>query len=126
MLTRYSTLAWLIQSPGLNGRLRRWAALLSGWTLEIRRCEKGEDEILGVLAASIAPREEVDETLIAIAPKKQPKQTLSMPPPTVEANEELLVASFDGSVRIKRKEDQCDRMETSKLNDRGCSIGICH
>ena len=29
VLTRYSTLAWLLQSSGLNGRLGRWAALLS-------------------------------------------------------------------------------------------------
>lgn len=36
VLTRYSTLAWLIQSSGLNGRLGRWAALLSSWTLEVR------------------------------------------------------------------------------------------
>ena len=32
VLTRYSTLAWLVQSSGLNGRLGRWAALLSTWT----------------------------------------------------------------------------------------------
>ena len=68
VLTRYSTLAWLIQSSGLNGRLGRWAALLSSWTLEVRKCEKGEDEVLGVLAASITPREEVDDVLIAITP----------------------------------------------------------
>ena len=55
VLTRFSTLAWLVQSSGLNGRLERWAALLSDWTLEIRKCEKGEDEILGTLAASITP-----------------------------------------------------------------------
>ena len=41
-LTRYSTLAWLLQSSGLNGRLGRWAALLSNWMLKIRRSEKGE------------------------------------------------------------------------------------
>ena len=29
VITRYSTLAWLLQSSGLNGRLGRWAALLS-------------------------------------------------------------------------------------------------
>ena len=29
VFTRYSTLAWLVQSSGLNGRLGRWAALLS-------------------------------------------------------------------------------------------------
>jgi ribonuclease HI/transposase InsO family protein len=57
---------------------------------------------LGTLAASITPREEVDEILVAIAPKKQPRQTILMPPPTVETGEELLVVSFDGSARVKR------------------------
>ena len=76
--------------------------MLSNWTLEIRKCEKGEDEILGTLAASITPREEVDDMLIAIAPRKQPRQTMSMPPPTVEEDENLLVVSFDGSARVKR------------------------
>ena len=41
--------------------------------------------------------------LIAIAPRKQPRQTISMPPPTVEVGENLLVASFDGSARVKKK-----------------------
>ena len=103
MLTRYSTRAWLLQSSGLNGRLERWAALLSNWTLEIQRSEKEEDEILGTLAASITPRVEVDKVLIAIAPQKQPRQTITMPPPTVGVNENLLVSSFDGSARVKRK-----------------------
>jgi len=102
VLTRHWTLAWLLQSSGFNGRLGRWAAHLSSWTLEIRKCEKGEDEILGTLAASITPREEVDEILVAIAPKKKPRQTILMPPPTVETGEELLVVSFDGSARVKR------------------------
>ena len=48
-----------------------------------RKCEKGEDEILGTLAASITPREEVDEALTAISPKKKTRQNISMPPPTV-------------------------------------------
>ncbi|CAI5722522.1 unnamed protein product [Peronospora farinosa] len=103
VLTRFSTMAWLVQSSGLNGRLGRWSALLLTWTLEIKKCEKGEDEILDALAASVTPREEVDEVLIAIAPRKQPRQTLSMPPPTVEEDESLLVVSFDGSARTKRK-----------------------
>ena len=81
----------------------KWASFLSNWTLEIRRYEKGQDEILGTLAASIKPREEVDEVLIAIAPPKQPRQTISMPPPTEGVSENLLVASFDGSAREKRK-----------------------
>ena len=41
--------------------------------------------------------------LIAIAPRKQPKHTISMPPPTVEESEILWVVSFDGSARAKRK-----------------------
>ncbi|KAE9079474.1 hypothetical protein PF007_g23432 [Phytophthora fragariae] len=70
VLTRHSTLAWLLNSSGLQGRLGRWAALLSGWTLEIVKCIKGEGEILGVMAASITPREEVDAILTSIAPRK--------------------------------------------------------
>ena len=64
---------------------------------------RGEDERLGALAANVTPREEVDEVLIAIAPRKQPRQTISMPSPTVGADENLLVASFDGSARVKKK-----------------------
>ncbi|POM57809.1 Reverse transcriptase [Phytophthora palmivora] len=102
VLTRHSTLAWLLHSSGLHGRLGRWAALLSSWTLEIVKCTKGEDQILGVIAASITPRREVDSILISIAPRKQPRQVISMPPPTVEPGERLLVVSFDGSARVKR------------------------
>ena len=77
--------------------------MLSNWTLEIKKFEKGEDEILGTLAASINPREEVNEMLMAIAPQKQPEHTMSMPPPTVEEGESLWVARLDGSARTKRK-----------------------
>ena len=103
VLTRYPSLAWLLQSSGINGRLGRWAALLSNWTLEIRRCEKGEDEILGTMAESITLQQELGEMLIAIAPRKQPLQTISMPPPTVEVEENIWVASFNGSARVKRE-----------------------
>ncbi|GMF57908.1 unnamed protein product [Phytophthora fragariaefolia] len=102
VLTRHSTLAWLVNSTGSQGRLGNWAALLSEWTLEIRKCSKGEDEFQGVIAASITPRAEVDEALIAIAPVKEPRQTIVLPPPTVEEDERLLVASFDGGERTKR------------------------
>ncbi|POM72403.1 Hypothetical protein PHPALM_10883 [Phytophthora palmivora] len=99
VLTRHSTLAWLLHSSGLQGRLERWAALLSSWTLEIVKCTKEEDEILGVIAASITPRKEVDSILVSIAPRKQPRQVISMPPPTVKPDERLLVVSFDGSAQ---------------------------
>ena len=39
--------------------------------------------------------------LIAIAPRKQPRKTISMPPPTVRHGEMLLVAIFDGSAYRK-------------------------
>ena len=45
---------------------------------------KGRRRINGTPAARLTPREEVDEMLIAIVPKKQPKHTISMPPPTVD------------------------------------------
>ncbi|GMF46128.1 unnamed protein product [Phytophthora fragariaefolia] len=41
VLTRHSTLAWMLNSSGLQGRLGRWAALLSNWTLEIVKCMMG-------------------------------------------------------------------------------------
>ncbi|POM79684.1 LOW QUALITY PROTEIN: Reverse transcriptase, partial [Phytophthora palmivora] len=56
VLTRYSTLAWLFRSTGLQGRLGQWESPLPPWTLEIVKCVKGEEEIVGVIAASITPR----------------------------------------------------------------------
>ncbi|KAE8969358.1 hypothetical protein PF011_g26837 [Phytophthora fragariae] len=102
VLARYSTLAWLFRSSGLQGRLGQWAALLSPWTLEIVKCTKGENEILGAIAATITPRAEVDETLIAIAPRKEPRRKIQAPIPTVYPGESLWVVSFDGSARVKR------------------------
>ena len=107
VLTRHSTLAWLVRSSGLQGRLGNWAALLSQWTLEIVKCKKGEDQVLGALAASITPRESVDSILSAIAPKKQAKHKVNLPPPTVEGHEELYVMSFDGSARVKQGGGSC-------------------
>ena len=84
VLSRYSTLAWLLESSGLHGRLGRWAALLSTWTLEVCRCKKGEVEILGTLAAKITLCDRVDEVLVAIAPQKHPRQAMSIPPLTIK------------------------------------------
>ena len=69
----------------------------------MRECENGEDKMLDNLAASIISREEVDEVLIAISPRKQPRQTISMPLPTVKEDGSRLVTSFDVSARIKQK-----------------------
>ena len=69
----------------------------------MRRCEKEEDKILRTLAASITSRSEVDEMVIDIAPKRQPRLNISMPPPTVEEGEKLLMICFDGSAWVKWK-----------------------
>ncbi|KAG2779364.1 hypothetical protein Pcac1_g10718 [Phytophthora cactorum] len=102
ILTRYSTLAWLFKSAGLQRCLGQCAALLSPWTLEIVKCSKGEDEIVGILAASITPRSKIDEALTKIAPMKEPRRQVQAPISTVQAHEELYVVSFDGSTRVKR------------------------
>ena len=127
VLTRFSTLAWLVQSSGLNGRLGKWAALLSNWMLEVRRCEKREDEIIDTLVASITLRNEVDEMLIATAKKKQPRHIVTMPPPTVETDESLLVVRFDGSARNKRKSGSYSAivLKASKIDAYRGGFGIC-
>ncbi|POM63176.1 reverse transcriptase, partial [Phytophthora palmivora] len=68
----------------------------------IVKCVKGEEEILGVIAASITPRSMVDEALIQISPKKEPRRKIQTPIPAIQADEELHVVSFDGSARVKR------------------------
>ncbi|KAG2908683.1 hypothetical protein PC117_g19867 [Phytophthora cactorum] len=74
---------------------------------EIIKCTRGEDEILGLIAVSITPRENVDSILTAIAPRKQPQQSVTAIPPTVEPSEEVLVISIDGSARVKRGGGAC-------------------
>uniref|UniRef100_A0AAV1UDV9 Reverse transcriptase/retrotransposon-derived protein RNase H-like domain-containing protein n=1 Tax=Peronospora matthiolae TaxID=2874970 RepID=A0AAV1UDV9_9STRA len=85
-----------------EGCLEIWAALLSQWILEIVKCKKREDQVLEELASSITPRESVDSILSAIASKKQAKQKIDLPTPTVEKDEELYVLSFGGSARVKQ------------------------
>ena len=89
VLTRHSTLAWLVKSDELQGRLGNGGALLSQWSLEIVKCKEGEDHVLGALAASVTPRDNVDSILSAITPKKQARQTVDLPTRTVEPDEEL-------------------------------------
>ncbi|OWY94560.1 hypothetical protein PHMEG_00035676 [Phytophthora megakarya] len=102
VLTRHTTLGWLFRSKGLQGRLSQWAAILSPWRLEILRSAKGEEEILGALAASITPRAHVDSTLEDIPPRKGPSKTATIPVPKIGSTESLHVISFDGSARVKR------------------------
>ncbi|OWZ21400.1 LOW QUALITY PROTEIN: reverse transcriptase [Phytophthora megakarya] len=71
-------------------------------TLEITKCVKGEDEILGALAVSITPRSEVDKALILIAPKKELRRKIQAPILTIGRDQDLYAVSFDGSARVKR------------------------
>ncbi|POM74089.1 Reverse transcriptase [Phytophthora palmivora] len=96
VLSRYSTLAWLLNSIGLDGRLGMLDA-------RSHKMHEGCRRDIGRDSRKHHPRAEVDEALIAIAPKKRPRQTAVLLPPTVEPDEELLVVSFDGSARTKRK-----------------------
>ncbi|KAE9300409.1 hypothetical protein PF008_g23010 [Phytophthora fragariae] len=57
VLTRHTTLAWLFRKNNPQGRLSQWAALLSPWELQIERSTRGEEELLGVIAACITPRD---------------------------------------------------------------------
>ncbi|OWZ11027.1 LOW QUALITY PROTEIN: reverse transcriptase [Phytophthora megakarya] len=100
VLTRHSTLAWLFRSTALPGRLGEWAALLSPWTLEITKCVKGEDEILGSLVASITTRSEVNKAMISIAPKKEQDARSKLRSPLLDAMRSY--TSFDGPARVKR------------------------
>ncbi|OWZ07070.1 reverse transcriptase, partial [Phytophthora megakarya] len=72
VLTRHTTLGWIFRSEGLQGRLAQWAAILSPWRLEILRSVKGEEEILGTLAASITLRAYANAALEEITPRKRP------------------------------------------------------
>ncbi|OWY98070.1 LOW QUALITY PROTEIN: reverse transcriptase [Phytophthora megakarya] len=103
VLTRHITLGWLFRSTGLQGRLSQWAAILSPWRLEILRSAKGEEEILGALAASITPRAYVDSALEDIAPRTRPSKTAAIPVPKIGPTESLHVISFDGSASVKRE-----------------------
>ncbi|OWY96501.1 reverse transcriptase [Phytophthora megakarya] len=88
-LLRILDLYYNLLSTGLQGRLGQWSALLAPWTLEITKCTKGEDEILGAIAASITPRAKNDDALAEIAPRKEPKRWIQAPIPTVDRDEEL-------------------------------------
>lgn len=63
-------MVWLLRSKALNDRLAQWAALISPWNLEIVKDTRGEDAILGLVAASIAHRKGMNEALESIHPMK--------------------------------------------------------
>ena len=76
--------------------------MLSNGTLEIRKCDKGEDEFLGTLAASITPREEVDKVLIGIFFRNH-QDRRSPCNPSGPKRQTVLLISFNGSARLKKK-----------------------
>ena len=55
----------------------------------------------------MTPRVNVDEDLIAIAPRKQPRRTIIMLPPTVKFGEGTSISTFDGSARVKNISGYC-------------------
>ena len=63
--------------------------------------------MLGTLASCKTLRQEKDEMLIAIFPRNLSQRTISMHPPTVEAEEDVWVDSFDGSARVKKNCGAC-------------------
>ncbi len=110
VITRSTTMAWLWKTKTLQGRLGQWAALLAPWELEIMKAAKGETEVLGLLAASLVPRDKADEALEQIQPKKSQRR-----PPVVAAHAAPLlrpgitytILSFDGSAKPKRAGGSC-------------------
>ena len=125
VLTRHSTLAWLVKSSGLNERLERWGVVivLSARDQEV---QKRDDDILGTLASSIIPREEVDKMLIAIAPQKQPNYYISMPLPTVEG---VLVVRWlvviDRSEQNEKAGHKAQYMKAPGIKDSDCCSRKC-
>ncbi|OWZ11029.1 reverse transcriptase [Phytophthora megakarya] len=93
-------------------------ALIGPLALKITKCVKGEDEILGALAASITPRSQVDKALISIAPKKEPRRKIQASIPTIGRDEDLYAVSFDGSARVKRVTfNRLDEILVVKIED---------
>ncbi|POM69477.1 Reverse transcriptase [Phytophthora palmivora] len=92
----------LVGRPIRIDRITRAIGPMDVTAIAIVKCVKGEEEILGVIAASITPTSMVDEALIQISPKKEPRRKIQTPIPVIQANEELYVVSCDGSARVKR------------------------
>jgi ribonuclease HI len=108
VLTSASTMGWLWKAKGLQGRLATWAAMLSGWTLEIRKGIEPIHGFLGVVAASSAPKDRMNEALGTISPSlASRKNRIPAPIPTLPSDTDVIVASFDGSARSKRNGGSC-------------------
>ncbi|OWY90998.1 hypothetical protein PHMEG_00040602 [Phytophthora megakarya] len=103
VLTRHTTLGWLFRSKRTAMSSVAMGSHPLPWRLEILRSARGEEGILGALAASITPRTHLDSALEDIAPRKRPSKTATIPVPKIGPTESLHVISFDGSARVKRE-----------------------
>ena len=112
VFTRTSALGWLWKANGLQGRLAQWAALLSPWSLEIVKSDRGEDELIGLLATSLTPRAQMDEALDLIRPaKSSAKNRVGVQDiPTLPRDTDVFVLSFDGSAKSKRTYGSCSAL----------------
>ncbi|KAJ8578509.1 hypothetical protein ON010_g695 [Phytophthora cinnamomi] len=91
---------------------------VAGEFCRVARPIRGEDAVLGVMTASITPREEVDSILTSIAPRKQPRHIISVPPPTVELDEELLVIDWQAQPYNTSESERSDLVTLNRLNER--------
>ncbi|KAJ0390666.1 hypothetical protein ATCC90586_011699 [Pythium insidiosum] len=66
VLTRSTTMGWLLRAKGLQGRLGVWSALLSPWSLQVEVALKGEHQTVGLVAAALSPEANIDEALDAV------------------------------------------------------------
>ncbi|KAJ0390852.1 hypothetical protein P43SY_011081 [Pythium insidiosum] len=108
VLTRHSTLAWLMTAKGLQGRLEKWGVMLSPWTIEVERIKKGEDDLTGLVAAAVGPAAKLDEMLQAIRPRKAIRQAkFGTIPMRLDPDEEAWIVSFDGSAKPRRERASC-------------------
>ena len=104
--TRFSVLKWLFTSKSLQGRCLQWATLLSPWDLEVHRVEKDEDGLAALLAASITPRDRLDEIAERLVPAKMSRSPTRGPLfslEMLEANYDGYVMSFDGAAKLKTR-----------------------
>ncbi|OWY99437.1 reverse transcriptase [Phytophthora megakarya] len=96
------------------GRLGQWSALLAPWTLEITKCSKGEDEILGAIAASITPRAKIDDALTEIAPRKEAKRRIQT----------AIVWSLPGWEVVKARSGYLESLTVNEAEYNGLILGL--
>ncbi|OWZ12633.1 LOW QUALITY PROTEIN: reverse transcriptase [Phytophthora megakarya] len=111
--------------PRLQGRLGQWSALLVPWTLEITKCMRGEDEILGAIAASITPRAKMDDALTDIAPRKEPKRRIQTPIPTCGGGAfSAIVWSLPGWEVVKARSRYLESLTVNEAEYNGLLLGL--